>query len=128
MILQGAGQGNIKKVSLELGGKSPLVVMDDADVDLAVGLAHYAVMYNQGQCCIAGSRTLVQEGIYDEFVCRSRELALKRIVGDPFDEKTEQGPQVDEDQFNRILSLIESGQSEGAKLECGGKRALDKGK
>nr|AYV89215.1 retinal dehydrogenase 1-like isoform X1 [Tetranychus evansi] len=127
LILQGAGKDSIKKVSLELGGKSPLVIMDDADIDLAVEVAHEACMFNQGQCCCAATRTFVQEGIYDEFVRRSKELAEKRTVGDPFDDATQQGPQVDEEQFNKILSLIEAGEKEGAKLECGGKAAASKG-
>lgn len=127
LILQGAGKDSIKKVSLELGGKSPLVIMDDADIDLAVAVAHEACMFNQGQCCCAATRTFVQEGIYDEFVRKSKEYAQKRIVGDPFDDATQQGPQVDEEQFNKILSLIEEGQKEGAKLECGGKPAASKG-
>uniref|UniRef100_T1KZR2 Aldehyde dehydrogenase domain-containing protein n=2 Tax=Tetranychus urticae TaxID=32264 RepID=T1KZR2_TETUR len=84
-------------------------------------------MFNQGQCCCAATRTFVQEGIYDEFVRKSKEYAQKRIVGDPFDDATQQGPQVDEEQFNKILSLIEEGQKEGAKLECGGKAAASKG-
>ncbi|XP_053208957.1 aldehyde dehydrogenase 1A1-like isoform X2 [Panonychus citri] len=127
IILQSAGKDSIKKVSLELGGKSPLVVMNDADIDLAVNIAHEACMFNQGQCCCAATRTFVQESIYDEFVQKSRELALKRTVGDPFNDSTAQGPQIDDDQFKKILSLIEDGEKEGAKLECGGKAVGNKG-
>jgi aldehyde dehydrogenase (NAD+) len=81
----------------------------------------------QGQCCTAGSRTFIEEGIYEEFVEKSAARAKKRIVGNPFDAKTEQGPQVDEEQMNKILGLIESGKKEGARLVAGGAREGDKG-
>ncbi|KAI1296815.1 Aldehyde dehydrogenase, mitochondrial [Halotydeus destructor] len=127
LIQQVAGKNNIKRVTLELGGKSPLVVCDDADLEEAVQVAQFAVFFNQGQFCIAGSRTFVQEGIYDAFVERARDVAAERVLGDPFDPTTVQGPQVDEEQFNRIMGLIESGIAEGAKLECGGGRHGDQG-
>ncbi|XP_048737371.1 retinal dehydrogenase 2-like isoform X2 [Ostrea edulis] len=122
LILQASGATNIKRTSLELGGKSPNVIMDDADLDMAVRFAHEAVMENAGQCCMAGSRTFVHEKIYDQFVAKSRELAKERLsmTGDPFDLKTKQGPQVDEDQYKKILEMIESGKKDGAKLESGG--------
>ncbi|XP_048737366.1 aldehyde dehydrogenase 1A1-like [Ostrea edulis] len=122
LILQAAGVANIKRTSLELGGKSPNVIMDDADLDEAVRFAHEGVMENAGQCCIAGSRTFVHEKIYDQFVAKSREMAEKRLLktGDPFDLKTTQGPQVDEEQYKKILEMIESGKKDGAKLESGG--------
>lgn len=82
--------------------------------------SHFALFFNQGQCCCAGSRTYVQESIYDEFVERSVERAKKRTVGDPFDLNMEQGPQVDEEQFQKILGFISSGKRDGAKLMCGG--------
>jgi acyl-CoA reductase-like NAD-dependent aldehyde dehydrogenase len=127
IIQQAAGKNNIKRVSLELGGKSPLVIFDDANLDTAVETAQFAAFVNQGQTCCAGTRTFVQEGIYDEFVKRTRELALKRKVGNPFDATNVQGPQIDDEQFNKILSLIEAGKKEGAKLECGGKQLGTKG-
>jgi len=109
---------------LELGGKSPLVVFEDApDLDEAVRIAHDAIFANHGQNCCAGSRTFVQEAIYDQFVLKAKQLALKRTVGDPWKEGTQQGPQVDKEQYARILELIESGVSEGAVLECGGGKA-----
>jgi len=114
-------------VTLECGGKSPLVIFDDADLDEAVMSAHIGVFVNQGQCCCASSRIFVQEGIYDAFVAKSKELAATRVVGDPFDEKTVQGPQVDEEQFKKILSLIESGKKEGARLQTGGGRLGSRG-
>lgn len=81
-------------MTLELGGKSPVIVFADTDMDLAVQFAHRALFFNQGQCCNAGSRTFVQDTIYDEFVKKSVERAKKRTVGDPFGEGIEQGPQV----------------------------------
>jgi len=127
LILQGSGQTNLKRVTLELGGKSPNIVFPDCDLDYAVELSHQAIMLNMGQVCCAGSRTYVHESIYDEFVKKSVERAKKRTVGDPFVLTNENGPQVDDIQMNKILGLIESGKCEGAKLQCGGKRHGDKG-
>lgn len=127
LIQQAAGASNTKRVTLELGGKSPLVIFDDADLNDAVKLAHACVFTNQGQCCCAATRTFVQEGIYDEFVKKSRELTVARSVGDPFDPTIEQGPQIDEIQFDKVMDLIESGRKEGARLQCGGERFGDRG-
>lgn len=127
IIIQSAGKTNLKRVTLELGGKSPNIIFPDADLDYAVEASHQAVMFNMGQVCTAGSRTFVHEDIYDEFVRKSVERAKKRTVGDPFELTNENGPQVDETQMKKILELIESGKTEGAKLECGGKRVGDKG-
>ncbi|WZH47257.1 aldehyde dehydrogenase [Fusarium acuminatum] len=112
---------NLKNITLETGGKSPLIVFDDADVDLAAYWAHAGIMYNQGQICTATSRILVQEGIYDKFMAAFK-AQVKKIskVGDPFDESTFQGPQVTKAQYDRILSYVEVGKKEGAKLELGG--------
>nr|XP_033810805.1 aldehyde dehydrogenase, mitochondrial [Geotrypetes seraphini] len=127
LIQQAAGSSNLKKVTLELGGKSPNIIMSDADLGWAVEQSHLALFFNQGQCCCAGSRTYVQEDIYPEFLERSVEKAKTRIVGNPFDFKTEQGPQVDKVQFEKILGYINSGKREGAKLMCGGSSAADRG-
>ncbi|XP_042204906.1 aldehyde dehydrogenase, mitochondrial-like isoform X1 [Homarus americanus] len=127
LIQQAAGASNLKRVTLELGGKSPNIIFKDADLDYAVEQAHFGLFFNQGQCCCAGTRIFVEDAIYDEFVERSVERAKIRQVGDPFDLKTEQGPQVDEEQMNKILSLIESGKKEGAKMCFGGKRVGEKG-
>lgn len=127
LIMQAAGLSNVKRVSLELGGKSPLIIFGDADLDVAAYWAHNGIMENHGQNCCAGSRTFVQDTIYDEFVQKCVTFAENRCVGDPFDAMTQQGPQVDETQMNKILSYIESGKSEGAKLEFGGTRQGDKG-
>ncbi|KAK7866620.1 hypothetical protein R5R35_010446 [Gryllus longicercus] len=122
LIMEASAKSNLKRVSLELGGKSPLVIMDDADVDEAVEIAHGAIFANHGQNCCAGSRTFVQERIYDDFVKKATAKAAARKVGDPFSEGTEQGPQIDDEMFNKVLNLIESGKKEGAKLQCGGQR------
>uniref|UniRef100_A0A3P8SVS3 aldehyde dehydrogenase (NAD(+)) n=1 Tax=Amphiprion percula TaxID=161767 RepID=A0A3P8SVS3_AMPPE len=127
LIQQASGSSNLKKVTLELGGKSPNIILSDANMEDAVEQSHFALFFNQGQCCCAGSRTYVQADIYDEFVERSAERAKRRVVGDPFDLKTEQGPQVDQEQFNKILGYISSGKREGAKLMCGGGVAADRG-
>lgn len=126
-LIQQVASKTVKRVSLELGGKSALIVFPDADLDKAVLTAHNMVMVNQGQCCVAASRTFVHADIYDEFVKRCVELAKTRKVGCPFDLANQQGPQIDCKQFEKILSLIESGKSEGAKLECGGKKVGEKG-
>ncbi|KAI2664096.1 Aldehyde dehydrogenase, mitochondrial [Labeo rohita] len=127
LILKASSTSNLKKVTLELGGKSPNIILSDANMEEAVEQSHLALFFNQGQCCCAGTRTFVQENIYDEFVERSVERAKKRTVGDPFDLKTEQGPQVDEKQFQKVLGYISSGKREGAKLMCGGGPAADRG-
>uniref|UniRef100_A0A8C9HYF7 Aldehyde dehydrogenase 1 family member A2 n=1 Tax=Piliocolobus tephrosceles TaxID=591936 RepID=A0A8C9HYF7_9PRIM len=127
LIQEAAGRSNLKRVTLELGGKSPNIIFADADLDYAVEQAHQGVFFNQGQCCTAGSRIFVEESIYEEFVKRSVERAKRRIVGSPFDPTTEQGPQIDKKQYNKILELIQSGVAEGAKLECGGKGLGRKG-
>ncbi|KAJ8285959.1 hypothetical protein GJAV_G00032920 [Gymnothorax javanicus] len=127
LIQNASGNSNLKKVTLELGGKSPNIILSDADMEDAVEQSHFALFFNQGQCCCAGSRTYVQESIYKEFVERSVERAKKRVVGDPFNLGTEQGPQVDEEQFKKILGYISSGKREGAKLMCGGEVAADRG-
>jgi len=127
LIQQAAGRTNLKTVTLELGGKSPNIVFDDANLAQAIEHCHLGVFFNMGQCCIAGSRVFVQDTIYDEFVRLSTERALKRTVGSPWSKDNEQGPQVDKEQLGKILELIESGKKEGATLKCGGERHGDKG-
>ncbi|XP_010271955.1 PREDICTED: aldehyde dehydrogenase family 2 member B7, mitochondrial [Nelumbo nucifera] len=127
VVLELASKSNLKKVTLELGGKSPFIVCEDADIDSAVELAHFALFFNQGQCCCAGSRTFVHERIYDEFVEKAKARALRRVVGDPFEKGVEQGPQIDADQFVKILNYIRSGTENGATLETGGERLGSKG-
>lgn len=127
-VVQGlAAQSNLKPVTLELGGKSPFIVCEDADIDEAVEQAHFALFFNQGQCCCAGSRTFVHERVYDEFLEKSKVRAMKRVVGDPFKKGVEQGPQIDSEQFEKILGFIRSGNESNATLECGGGRIGSKG-
>ena len=127
LIMEAAAQTNLKRVTLELGGKSPNIVFADAEMEKAIEGSHFALFFNQGQCCCAGSRLFVESKVYDEFVERSVERAKRRTVGDPFDEKTEQGPQVDDAQFEKVMSYIDSGKQEGAQLLCGGGRVGDRG-
>ncbi|GAB2280439.1 hypothetical protein Dimus_015071 [Dionaea muscipula] len=126
-VLQLAAQSNLKPVTLELGGKSPFIVWKDADVDKAVELAHFALFFNQGQCCCAGSRTFVHESVYDEFVAKAKARAAQRSVGDPFRTDIEQGPQVDSKHLEKILGYIRSGIENGATLQTGGGRLGSKG-
>lgn len=121
-LIQREAALHIKRVSLELGGKSPLIIFPDADLDKAVRVAHEMCVVNQGQCCVAATRTFVHESIYDEFVKRTVELAKSHKIGNPLDENVDHGPQIDEEQFNKVLNLIESGVKQGAKLEIGGRR------
>nr|XP_045013335.1 aldehyde dehydrogenase, cytosolic 1 isoform X1 [Jaculus jaculus]XP_045013341.1 aldehyde dehydrogenase, cytosolic 1 isoform X1 [Jaculus jaculus] len=127
LIKEAAGKSNLKRVTLELGGKSPCIVFADADLDSAIEFAHQGVFFHQGQICVAASRLFVEESIYDEFVRRSVERAQKYVLGNPLESEISQGPQIDKDQHDKILGLIESGKKEGAKLECGGGRWGNKG-
>lgn len=127
IVLELAARSNLKPVTLELGGKSPFIVCEDADVDKAVELAHFALFFNQGQCCCAGSRTYVHERVYDEFLEKAKARAVRRVVGDPFKKGVEQGPQIDTEQFEKVLRYIRAGIKSNATLECGGDRFGSKG-
>ncbi|XP_061720071.1 aldehyde dehydrogenase, mitochondrial [Cydia pomonella] len=122
-LIQRGAADSMKRITLELGGKSPNIIFADADVSAAVEQAHHALFYNMGQCCTAGSRTFVEDKIYDQFVEQAAKRAARRKVGDPFHHETDHGPQIDGEQQNKILSLIEKGKQQGAKLETGGARA-----
>jgi aldehyde dehydrogenase (NAD(P)+) len=112
---------NMKNITLETGGKSPLLVFDDADLEQAVKWSHIGIMSNMGQICTATSRILVQEGIMDKFIEMFREhVKTTSKVGNPFEDETFQGPQVTKAQYERVLSYIEAGKSEGATLALGG--------
>lgn len=118
----------MKNITLETGGKSPLLVFDDADLDQAVKWAHIGIMSNQGQICTATSRILVQEGIYEKFIAAFKDhVKTTSVVGDPFKDETFQGPQVTKAQYERVLSYIEAGKSEGATLLSGGVAHKDVG-
>lgn len=112
---------NMKNITLETGGKSPLIVFDDADFEQAAKWAHGGIMSNQGQICTATSRVLVQESIYDKFVEKFKEIVTSTsVVGDPFKDDTFQGPQVTKAQYDRVLGYVEAGKSDGATLAHGG--------
>ena len=127
LIMGAAARSNLKRVSLELGGKSPNIIFSDANIDAAIKGAYFALFFNQGQCCCAGSRLFVEESIHDQFTERLVEIAESRKVGDPFDAGTHQGPQVSEEQFDKVMGYIDAGQKEGAKMLCGGQRVGDRG-
>jgi aldehyde dehydrogenase (NAD+) len=126
-ILQASARSNLKKVTLELGGKSPNIVFPDADLDNTLSWVNFGIYFNHGQCCCAGSRILVHESIYDTFIERFKLRALQNKVGDPFDPVTFQGPQVSQVQFDRIMGYIEEGKEAGATVELGGARHGNQG-
>jgi len=125
-VMVAAAQSNLKRVSLELGGKSPAIVCADADIDKAVDETSFALFFNHGQCCCAGSRLFVHEAIYDEFVAKAAAKAKSRKVGDPFGD-VDQGPQVNQSQFNKVMGYIMRGKEEGARMLTGGNRVGSKG-
>jgi aldehyde dehydrogenase (NAD+) len=122
-----AAESNLKRVSLELGGKGPNIIFADCDLDLAVKNAVHGLFFNMGQNCSAGSRVFVEEGIYDQFLEKCVDMVKKRKTGDPMNEDTEHGPQTTQKQFDKIMEYIQKGKEEGAKLLTGGKRWGDKG-
>jgi phenylacetaldehyde dehydrogenase len=122
-----AATGNLKKVSLELGGKSPNIVMDDADLETAIPGASMAIFFNQGQCCCAGSRLFVEKKIFDKVVDGISQAASKIRVRPGLDPESDLGPLVSEEQLNRVCGYLESGMKEGAKATTGGSREGDKG-
>ncbi|MCH2201241.1 MAG: aldehyde dehydrogenase family protein [Fuerstiella sp.] len=117
----------LKRLTFELGGKSPNIVFADADLDAAITGAEFGLFFNQGQCCCAGSRLFVEEAVHEEFVERVVARANQRVLGNPFDTGTTQGPQVDKDQFDKIMGYIDSGSKEGATCATGGQRVGDRG-
>jgi aldehyde dehydrogenase (NAD+) len=131
-VAEMAAQSNLKKVSLELGGKSALIVDKNADLDQAVMASHVGLWINMGQCCCASSRIFVHESIYDKFVEKATHLARRlRTVG-KYEKETDVpicdlGPQIDETQFNKIMKYIKSGKKQGATCLLGGERIGDKG-
>ena len=126
LIMRSAAD-TLKRITFELGGKSPNIVFADANLDAAVDGAILGLYLNQGQCCCAGSRLFVQESVHDKFVERLAAKVKQRKLGDPFDASTEQGPQVDKAQFDKIMSYITKGKSQGAQCVAGGDRFGDKG-
>ncbi|KIW75196.1 hypothetical protein Z517_11969 [Fonsecaea pedrosoi CBS 271.37] len=124
-----AAKSNLKRVTLELGGKSPVVIFNDCDVKNALEWAVRSITANTGQVCFAGSRVYVQEGLYDSFLKQYKEAieARAKVMGDPDDPKTELGPLIDEAQFQRVSGFIERGQKDQGQILTGGKRIGDKG-
>lgn len=126
-IMRNAHEKNLKRVTLELGGKSPNIITKNANLDLAVQQSALSLFFNAGQCCIAGSRTFVHSSLYDQYVQRITEVASKIKIGHSLNSDTDQGPLVSQEQMNRVLAYIEKGKAEGAKLQVGGKRWGTKG-
>ena len=122
-----AATGNLKKVSLELGGKSPNIVLDDADIEATIPGAASAIFFNQGQCCCAGSRLFVDKKIFDKVVDGVAQAASKIRVREGFDPDSDMGPLVSEEQFNKVCGYLESGKKEGAKAVTGGGREGNRG-
>lgn len=126
-IIMRAAASTLKRTTLELGGKSPNIVFADADLDAAITGAEFGLFFNQGQCCCAGSRLFVEDSVHDEFVERVVARASERVLGNPFESTTTQGPQVDKVQFDKIMGYIDSGREQGANCVTGGIRKGDQG-
>ncbi|KAJ8483084.1 hypothetical protein ONZ45_g14723 [Pleurotus djamor] len=128
-VMEAAARSNLKAVSLELGGKSPNIIFDDADLDQAVKWAASGIFSNMGQMCSAGSRIFVQEGIYPKFVEAFSKAAqsLGSAIGDPFQTSSKHGPQVSQTQFDRVMGYIQDGKQAGANVLVGGEKHGDEG-
>jgi phenylacetaldehyde dehydrogenase len=126
-LIVGAAAGNLKKVSLELGGKSPNIVLKDADIETAVQGAASAIFFNHGQCCCAGSRLYVQSSLFDKVIDGVAERASKIKLGSGLDPTTEMGPLVSTEQLDRVCGYLEAGFAEGAKAIVGGHKTAGKG-
>ena len=126
-IIMKDASDSLKRLTFELGGKSPNIVFADANLNEAAAGAFLGIYLNQGQCCCAGSRLFVEDKAHDMVVDILQKKASSHRVGDPFDIATEQGPQIDKDQFNKIMHYIDAGKKQGAKCLAGGERQGDKG-
>lgn len=126
IIMRDAAE-SLKRLTFELGGKSPNVILADADLEKAAAGTNFGLFFNQGQCCCAGSRVYVEDKVHDEFVERLTALAASRRLGNPLSHDTDQGPQVDQAQFDKILSYIDKGNQEGAQCRTGGARSGNRG-
>ncbi len=122
LIMKTAAETNLKRVTLELGGKSPNIIFADADLEQASKFAYNALFFNMGQCCCAGSRLFVEDDVHDQVVETLTTMAGEQKLGDPFDQSTTQGPQVSQEQFDKILGYIDSGKEQGARCLTGGGR------
>lgn len=126
-MIVGAAAGNLKKVTLELGGKSPNVVFADADMETAIAGAANAVFFNHGQCCNAGTRLYVQKDKFDEVVAGIAEAAAKINVAPGTDENSDMGPLISDEQFGKVLGYLKEGKQDGATAVSGGDRSGDRG-
>ncbi len=126
-VMRLASESNLKRVSLELGGKAPNIIFADTDIDAAVNGAIRGIFFNQGEVCCAGSRLFVEESIREEFLEKLANKAQNMVVGNPLDKKTQMGAQVSRVQFEKILGFIEKGKAEGAQVLAGGGKAAEKG-
>ena len=126
-LIAKAATGNLKKVTLELGGKSPAIIFPDADMDLAIAGTASAIFFNQGQCCCAGSRLFAHESVFDQVVEGVSGIASKIKMGHGLDPATECGPLVSQEQFDRVSGFLKSGKEQGAKFGAGGERFSDRG-
>ena len=122
-----AATGNLKKLTLELGGKSPNIVLSDADPEAAIAGSANAIFFNHGQCCVAGSRLFVHEGIFDEVVEGVSEVAKSIKLGEGMDPETQMGPLVSDEQLQRVTGFLDSGKEEGATARTGGGGHVDRG-
>jgi phenylacetaldehyde dehydrogenase len=122
-----AAAGNLKRLTLELGGKSPVVVLDDADMDAVIPGAASAIFFNHGQCCCAGSRLMIHEKVFEKVVAGIADEARKIKLGPGLDPSTQMGPLVSDEQFQRVTGYIKSGLDEGAEVVVGGKKGSDNG-
>jgi phenylacetaldehyde dehydrogenase len=120
-LIAKAATGNLKKVTLELGGKSPAIIFPDADMNAAIAGAASAIFFNTGQCCCAGSRLFAHESVFDQVVSGMSDIATKIKVGAGLDPATELGPLVSDEQFARVNGFLKSGHEQGAKFTAGGK-------
>ncbi len=127
LIVKAAGESNLKKVTLELGGKSPNIVFADADLKAAAAGAANAIFFNHGQCCCAGSRLYIHKSVFDQVLEGVVERAGRIRMGPGLDPKTQMGPLVSREQFDRVCGYLDSGKSEGARAAAGGERFGDKG-
>jgi len=126
-IMEAAAKSNLKKVSLELGGKSPNIIFESADLEQAATWAVLGILYNTGEDCTAGSRVYVQDSVYDKFIDLLIEKVKSTPIGDGFDEAVTNGPIISKAQFDKVWSYIDSGKQEGAKILVGGERRAGKG-
>jgi phenylacetaldehyde dehydrogenase len=126
-LIVGAAAANLKKVSLELGGKSPAIVFPDADLSIAIPGAANGIFFNMGQCCTAGSRLFVHERIFDKMMTGLSDEAAKLKIGPGLDPESRIGPLLSDEQFQRVTGCLESGRQQGAEVVTGGKRYGNEG-